>query len=53
MLRSSSLLRDLTNAKLEKREDGVARLQTEVGKRQAAGETVPARDSDEVATKAF
>ncbi len=48
------LLRDLTDAKLEKREDDIARLQTEVGRRQAAGETLPpARDSDEVAKKAF
>lgn len=47
------LLSDLTDAKFEKREDDIARLQEEVGKRQAAGETVPARDSDEVAKKAF
>ncbi len=47
------LLTVLADAKLEKREDDVARLQDEIGKRQAAGETVPARDSEEVAKKAF
>ena len=47
------LLNKLTDAKLEKREDDIARLQAEIGKRQAAGETVPARDSEEPAKKAF
>lgn len=47
------LLSDLTDAKLEKREADISRLQEEVGKRQAAGETVPARDPDDGAKKAF
>ncbi len=47
------LLTALTDAKLDKREDDIAHLQDEIGKRQAAGETVPARDLAEVAKKAF
>lgn len=47
------LLSELTTAKLENKEDVIARLQDEIGRRQAAGETVPARDSAEVAKKAF
>ncbi len=47
------LLDELTTARLEKREDEIARLQEEIGRRQAAGETVPARDSEEVAKKEF
>jgi len=47
------LLSDLTDAKLEKRDDDIARLQDEIGKRQAAGETVPARDVSDPAKKAF
>lgn len=47
------LLDDLTTARLEKREDEIALLQEEIGKRQAAGGTVPARDSEEVGKKAF
>ena len=45
------LLNELVTAKLEKREDDIARLQEEVRKRQAAGETVPARDSEEASKK--
>jgi len=47
------LLQELTDAKLEKREDDIARLQKEVGKRQATGETVPAPPADDAAKKAF
>ena len=47
------LLNELVTARLEKREDDIARLQDEIGKRQAAGETVPARDSEEAAKQAF
>lgn len=47
------LLNALVDAKLEKREADIARLEDEIGKRQAAGETVPARDSEEIAKNAF
>ncbi len=50
------LLTQLTDAKLAKRDDDIARLQDEIGRRQAAGETIPGRDSGDsadVAKKAF
>ena len=47
------LLSELVTAKLAKHEDDIARLQDEIGKRQAAGETVPARDSEEASKKEY
>ncbi len=51
------LLAELTDARLEKREDDIARLQAAVEKRQATGETVPKSDSGDtppdVVKKAF
>ncbi len=47
------LLHELADAKLEKREDDIARLQDEIGKRQAAGETVPPRDSEDAVRRLF
>jgi len=47
------LLSELTDAKLEKREGDIARLQQEIGKRQAQGEQPPEPRPDDNAPKAL
>ena len=47
------LLEELTDAKLERREGDIARLQEEIGKHQARGETAPWPRPDDTGPKAL
>jgi hypothetical protein len=49
----AQLLAELTDAKLEKREEDIARLQQEIGKHQARGEAPPVPRPNENAPQAL